>query len=710
MQKIIRNFPLKTIQSGAVLGNGWTGILLWGENNQLNITIGCANLWDHRGGMEWTPAQNYRNVRAALETGDENRIKTIFAPVSDGPVKCPSLIPVGRLVLTLPGNASLTRFELYLQSGLTRIFYTIGQEEKFLDFYADMTMHDVLSCSGLDSGCSLKLIPSWELYSGKNTLSELGFEPPQYRTLKHGAGFIQPMPADPSFSVFYRHDSGFLTVGFQRGIADLERSAEQLSDFETIRVSSLKWWQDYWRDVPSISYGDSEIEEIYLHGLYKYGIMTNPDGVTPGLQGPWIEDNRLPPWQGDYHFNINVQMCNMPGFKAGKFSNLKLLFDQVLSWKEKLRHNARCFAGIENGYMLPHAVDDRSVCMGNFWTGTIDHACSAWIAIMMFDYCDYSGDMEFLRSEVYDFMTGVMHVYEAMMEREPDGTLSLPVSVSPEYRGSEIDAWGRNASFQLAAVHRLTRNLLHAAQILGCEPEPSWLEIEQKLPEVTLHENEIALWDGLVLEQSHRHHSHLAGICPFDTIDPFSGKWQKTVDASLYRWIHLGMGEWAGWSMPWASQLHTRIGNGDMATLILKIWKHCFTNASGGSLHDAWFKGFTVLACIRGEIMQVDGCMGAVTAVQDLFLHSQNSILRVFFGIPCSAGLISFERMFAPGGLRISGKIETDGTIRLIAEACRTTRLRIQTRTSQVFEKTMKAGEILYLRQQGDLLNPVETF
>ena len=108
--------------------------------------------------------------------------------------------------------------------------------------------------------------------------------------------------------------------------------------------------------------------------------------------------------------------------------------------------------------------------------------------------------------------------------------------------------------------------------------------------------------------------------------------------------------------------------------------------------------------------MQVDGCMGAVTAVQDLFLHSQNSILRVFFGIPCSAGLISFERMFAPGGLRISGKIETDGTIRLIAEACRTTRLRIQTRTSQVFEKTMKAGEILYLRQQGDLLNPVETF
>ena len=133
----------------------------------------------------------------------------------------------------------------------------------------------------------------------------------------------------------------------------------------------MKWWKNYWEDIPKIKTECPDVEEVYYHGLYKYGIITNPEGVTPGLQGPWIEDNMLPPWSGDYHFNINVQLCNLPGFKAGKFKNLKMLFDMVLSWKEKLRRNAKCFLGIEDGYMLPHAVDDRGVCMGGFWTGSI---------------------------------------------------------------------------------------------------------------------------------------------------------------------------------------------------------------------------------------------------------------------------------------------------------------------------------------------------
>ena len=429
--------------------------------------------------------------------------------------------------------------------------------------------------------------------------------------------------------------------------------------------------------------------------MFKYAIVTNPAGVVPGLQAAWIEDDRLPPWQGDYHFNINIQMCMLPGLKSGKFAHLKKFFEMVLSWKDQLRQNARYFAGIENGYMLPHAVDDRATCMGGFWTGTIDHACSAWVAQMMFDCCEYSGDMDFLRNEVYDFMLGTLAVYKAMMEYDNDGRLSMPVTISPEYRGSAPDAWGRNASFQLAACHQLARNILRAGKMLGLEPDKNALEITEKLPLFTIEDGEIALWKGLLLEESHRHHSHLAGIAPFGIIDPFAAEMQEIMAKTLLRWTSKGMGEWTGWCLPWASQIHSHCGNGEMAELMLKIWQDCFTNAGGGSLHDGRYPGFTVFAQIRGEVMQIDGGMGAVTAIQEQFLHIYDGELRLFNGIGSQVKNISFENMAAPGRMRVSGAIDGNGKITVSVTAAVDSPLKLSIRKNQLFTGNIQAGETI---------------
>ena len=69
--------------------------------------------------------------------------------------------------------------------------------------------------------------------------------------------------------------------------------------------------------------------------------------------------------------------------------------------------------------MLPHSVDDRGVNIGGFWTGTIDHGSTAWVADMMFRYVKYSRDVDFLRRDAYDFMKGAMRVYRAMNYHYP---------------------------------------------------------------------------------------------------------------------------------------------------------------------------------------------------------------------------------------------------------------------------------------------------
>ncbi len=712
MMTVKHYFPLDRVHKGAELGNGYTGEIIWGTGNTLNITVGCASLWDHRGGMPWQEHQNFKTMRSLLEAGKMDQVAGLFKEQKTGSVRRPSIIPAGRLVITLAEGAELLSFEQTPETGCTTVFYEKNGVEKALEFHADMSMKEAFSCSGLDDTMKVELIPSMtlcrnnpaEIFAVSDSISNRNFPEPQEFSFDNAGAFVQQMVVDPSFALLYRRTGDSLTLGFRRGVSEITLAdIEALLPFETVKSGSLKWWHNYWLDTPGIKSDNPDVEELYYLGLYKYGVMTNPAGVTPGLQGPWIEDDMLPPWSGDYHFNINVQLCNLPGFKAGKFTNLKILFDLVLSWKEQLRRNAKCFLGIDDGYMLPHAVDDRCVCMGGFWSGTIDHACSAWIAMLMADYCEYSGDREFLENEVYDFMCGVMRVYCGMLDEKEDGSLELPVSVSPEYGGCDGNCWGRNASFQLAAIHRLNRELLKISALLGREPDPAWLKIADKLPLFCLTDGEIALWEGLLLEHSHRHHSHLAGICPFDVIDPMDEKYKDVLKSSLERWFRMGFGEWAGWSMGWASQIHTRIASGNMSELLIKLWKECFTNDGGGSQHDAEIPGFTTLNR-RTTIMQADGIMAVTTAIQDQFLHAQNGILRAFFGVSSRTRNASFEGMFAPGGFRVSGCKSHRQALTLKVTAARDAVLKIQTPGSSVFEKTMKQGEVINLRQIGNNL------
>ena len=301
-------------------------------------------------------------------------------------------------------------------------------------------------------------------------------------------------------------------------------------------------------------------------------------------------------------------------------------------------------------------------------------------------------------------MKGALLVFEAMLEENADGSLTLPVSISPEYRDARIDAWGRNSSFQLAAIHRLAENLLTAAEILGIQPYPGAVKIKEKLPQFSLQDGEIALWENLLLEESHRHHSHLAGITPFCTIDPFDPAMRDIVEKSIYRLTVLGMGQWVGWCMPWASQIYTRCGNGNMAELILKIWEDGFTNDGGGSLHDGRYKGFTMYAQFRGEVMQMDGGMGAVAAIQDQFLHVYNGELRAFYGVPPQLRGISFSGMFAPDGMKVSGEISENGTVSLEIYAAKAASLAISVPGSEIFRADAAAGETISLVKQGNTL------
>lgn len=644
---------------GIPFADGRTGVLVWGGGDTINLTVGRGDLWDHRGGYAWTDEQSYTNICAAVATRDNDRLKSLFSnepPPNWGGRYNPYMLPLGRVVVKIQGK-TVRRGALDTATGLGELSFTDGTGVRLAMSKAS---HAFAMQFPKDAEYSVRSVPGTEFDVWK-TLANRGFE--KARVLDGEVagvgGFTWKLPVDAPAWLSWRKSGREMTLATGRG----DKASVDDVPFDRMASESAAHWSAFWREGARVKVPDPVVQQIFDLGMYKFGAMTDPDGFAAGLQGQWLEDDRLVPWNGDYHFNINVQECYSPAYRGGHFKNLMPLFRMVLSWRPLLRDNARKFVGVDHGYVLPHSVDDRGVCIGGFWTGTIDHASTAWIASMMMRYVRYSGDTSFLKSGAFDFMKGAMSVYRAMME-ERNGRLSIPIGPSPEWGDSNVQkAVGRDPSFQLAAAHRLAMDLADAAVLLGESPDPMWLDVSKRLPAFTDGPNGFQLFEGQPFIASHRHHSHMAGIYPFDTVDFGDPNSRRAAYATYRNWVFKGPGEWSGWCVPWAAILHTRFGSADAAVQMLHNWKVFYNNPGHGSLHDAFRSGFTVFTG-RPTIMQMDGQCAAVTAILELMAHETNGRVEFFKGCPDDWKEVSFENLALSDGRRVSGS-RINGKVRV---------------------------------------------
>jgi hypothetical protein len=169
---------------------------------------------------------------------------------------------------------------------------------------------------------------------------------------------------------------------------------------------------------------------------------------------------------------------------------------------------------------------------------------------------------------------------------------------------------------------------------------------------------ELLLWEGQPLTESHRHHSHLAAIYPFDLLDHRqSGPERALVQNSMRRLTRTGMGQWTGWCLPWAAMLHARLGNGEMCALLLDTFRRTFMTAGHAATHDARFAGFTTMDS-NPDVMQVEAATAAAAAVMEMLLHTSGNVLRVFPAIPHSWSEASFTGIRAEGAFLVDAELK----------------------------------------------------
>jgi len=665
------HFPLSRPHTGVPLGDGTLGLLVWGET-ALHLTVARAGFWDRRGGSPALDHVTYADVRGRLEADDMPGMRALFAETE----MVPQQIGGGRLVLTMPDGAAPVRGQLDLATGVLTVTFandatvTVrvlrGEESVWLESNTDFRA---------------ELIPAYDLVRAQAMAKRGIAEPARWTDGQTGGGFTQTLPQDEPLAVAFRRDGNRLAISTALGDDADAVARTRVSNILAQVLTSDDWLTAYWQTIPSLELPDADLQFAYELGCWKQAGLTPPDAPAATLQGAWMEDNQLPPWSNDYHFNINVQLVYGPVYATNRLAHLDPLWALVKGWLPIMRRYGEHFFGRPGALMLPHSVDDQCQVIGGCFHTTIDHACMAWVGEMAWQHYRYSMDLDVVRDLAWPLYVGAFEGFWAMLvpvERDGRRELSLPFSVSPEYTdGTMSGTCGRDASFQFSALRMTADRLIQAAALLGEPVDSRWAEVLTSVPHYTTvpgsepDRPRIALWEGLEIQMSHRHHAHLAAIWPFQTIDPFAPEHRTIVADSIRYWCELGSGQWTGWCIPWAAQICTRCNQADAAMLWLKWWSYLFVNEGYGTLHNADFPGITAWddgALYRPdfekepdyswEMMQSDAGMAAVQAILDLLVHARGETLHVLPRLPKGWRELAFD------GVRTEGAFLIGATVR----------------------------------------------
>jgi hypothetical protein len=262
----------------------------------------------------------------------------------------------------------------------------------------------------------------------------------------------------------------------------------------------------------------------------------------------------------------------------------------------------------------------------------------------------------------------------------------------------------------------VTQSLKQAAQVLGEPLDARWQEVEEKLPPYTIVKGpdgraQIGLWDGLVLEESHRHHSHLAGIWPFCSFDPLAPEHFETVGRSMEHWTGKGAGMWTGWGVSWAVILCSRLELPDQSLAWLK-WLDHFTNVGYGTRHNADFSGVSVFnngefwrresGNPENEIMQMDATMGFLIGVCEMLVQNRSdeqgrNVIHVVPGLPRRWRELEFDGIRCEGAFLVGATVQNARVQEIRVRSERGGTLRLAQPDGTVLEQPMQAGEELAL-------------
>ena len=408
---------------------------------------------------------------------------------------------------------------------------------------------------------------------------------------------------------------------------------------------------------------DSGLPLLYFdYGRYLLVASSATGELPANLQGKWNEAIQ-PPWDCDYHHDINLQMNYWPAEAGNLVYTTEALFKHIERFVPHGRKAAHDLYGCR-GVWFPIQTDCWGRSTPESWGWAVWIGAAAWLAQHMWWHYEYGQDTAFLRMRAYPFFKEVAAFYESYLIEDNSGTLQAIPSQSPENRFKGADNVPSSLCVSSTMDVQLARNALRyavqSAELLRVDPERQalWTSMLARLPPLKIgRRGQLQEWneDFEECEPSHRHVSHLIGLYPGDAIDPEKTPelWQAA-GRSLQLRLKAGGGH-TGWSRSWVACLFARLGDPDMA------WDHLchlITDFATDSLLDLH----------PPRIFQIDGNLGGTAAVIEMLLQSYHGELHFLPALPKAWPTGKATGLRARGGITVGMEWEQGKLVRASIE------------------------------------------